>query len=170
MVLLHTIRQAQSALVAITSPEGQAAPNRESLEQFLSQLPDLWRLGEVRPTHAQRDARPRTWRTRKDPFEGVWSDVLLWLQQEPDATAKKSQPWTDDPAQANRKLAGAGAWLGLQGLLRHGSTATALLQPNDEAHSAMSYAGIVVEMLPGRPSVVCTESEVRYSGSYARRQ
>ena len=44
--------------------------------------------GVVRPTHAQRDARPRTWRTRKDPFEGVWSDVLLWLQQEPDATAK----------------------------------------------------------------------------------
>ena len=88
VVLLHTIRQAQSALVAVTSPEGQAAPNRESLEQFLSQLPDLWRLGEVRPTHAQRDARPRTWRTRKDPFEGAWSDVLLWLQQEPDATAK----------------------------------------------------------------------------------
>ena len=88
VVLLHTIRQAQSALVAVTSPEGQAAPNRESLEQFLSQLPDLWRLGEVRPTHAQRDARPWSWRTRKDPFEGVWSDILLWLQQEPDATAK----------------------------------------------------------------------------------
>ena len=40
VVLLHTIRQAQSALVAVTSPEGQAAPNRESLEQFLSQFPD----------------------------------------------------------------------------------------------------------------------------------
>ena len=88
VALLHTIRQAQSALVAVTSPEGQAAPSHEGLEHFLSKLPDLWRLDEVRPTHAQRDARPRTWRTRKDPFEGAWSDVLLWLQQEPDTTAK----------------------------------------------------------------------------------
>ena len=29
---------------------------------------------------------PRHWRTRKDPFEGVWADVLAWLQAEPDAT------------------------------------------------------------------------------------
>ena len=31
---------------------------------------------------------PRHWRTRKDPFEGVWADVLAWLQAEPDATGK----------------------------------------------------------------------------------
>ena len=30
---------------------------------------------------------PRTWRTRPDPFEGVWCEVLGWLQQQPDATA-----------------------------------------------------------------------------------
>ena len=30
----------------------------------------------------------RHWRTRKDPFEEVWYDVLCWLQQEPDTTAK----------------------------------------------------------------------------------
>ena len=28
----------------------------------------------------------RRWRTRKDPFEGVWTDVLGWLQAEPDTT------------------------------------------------------------------------------------
>jgi Integrase core domain len=88
VALLHAIREAQSALAALVSPGIQTAPNRESLEQFLSQLPNLWRLGEVRPTHSPRPKRPRTWRTRKDPFDGVWSDVLLWLQQDPDAPAK----------------------------------------------------------------------------------
>ena len=85
--LLHGIRNAQAALAALVSPE-LGGPQRESLEQFLAQLPKLWRLGEVRPTHTQRPVKPRTWRTRKDPFEGVWSDVLRWLQQDPDATAK----------------------------------------------------------------------------------
>ena len=32
-------------------------------------------------------AAPRTWRTREDPFAGVWCDVLGWLQEEPDASA-----------------------------------------------------------------------------------
>ena len=31
---------------------------------------------------------PRHRRTRKDPFEGVWCDVLLWLQKDPDTNAK----------------------------------------------------------------------------------
>ena len=88
VALLHGIREAQAALAALASPGLRAGPQRESLEQFLSQLPQLWRFGEVRPTHAKRPAKPRTWRTRKDPFAGVWSDVLYCLQQEPDATAK----------------------------------------------------------------------------------
>ena len=87
-VLLHTIREAQSALVAATAPEVQETPRSESLEQFLGKLPGLWRQGEVRPTHAVKARAPRHWRTRKDPFEGVWADVLVWLQAEPDATGK----------------------------------------------------------------------------------
>ena len=30
----------------------------------------------------------RHWRTRKDPFEGVWCDVLFWLQKDPDTNAR----------------------------------------------------------------------------------
>jgi len=55
---------------------------------FLAHLPRLWRDGEVRPTHRTQSAKPRHWRTKKDPFEAVWYDVLCWLQQDPDATAK----------------------------------------------------------------------------------
>ena len=42
----------------------------------------------MRPTHKARVRPPRHWRTRKDPFEGVWCDVLLWLQKDLDTTAK----------------------------------------------------------------------------------
>ena len=31
---------------------------------------------------------PRHCRTRKDPFEGVWCEVLLWLEKDPDTNAK----------------------------------------------------------------------------------
>ena len=86
--LLHTIREAQSALVAAIAPEVRETPAGESLERFLAKLPSLWRQGEVRPTHAARMRAPRHWRTRKDPFEGVWGDVLIWLQAEPDVTGK----------------------------------------------------------------------------------
>lgn len=87
--LLHCIREGQSALAALSSTDSSPqGPERESLDQFLAQLPRLWQSGEVRPTHRSQYAKPRHWRTRKDPFEDVWYDVLCWLQQEPDTTAK----------------------------------------------------------------------------------
>lgn len=84
--LLHSVREAQSALVPTKAPAVRETPSGESLEQFLAKLPSLWQQGEVRPTHVVKVRAPRHWRTRKDPFEGVWTDVLAWLQAEPDAT------------------------------------------------------------------------------------
>jgi hypothetical protein len=86
--LLHRIREGQSALVAIRSGDLSHGPERENLEEFLAKLPELWRDGEVRPTHRSEASVPRDWRTRTDPFEGVWPEILLWLQADPDATAK----------------------------------------------------------------------------------
>jgi Integrase core domain len=86
--LLHRIREKQSALVAIRSGDLSQGPERENLEEFLAKLPELWRDGEVRPTHRSEAATPRDWRTRHDPFESVWPEILLWLQVDPDATAK----------------------------------------------------------------------------------
>ncbi len=88
VLLLHSIREAQSALVATTAPNVRETPSGESLERFLAKLLRLWRQGEVRPTHVVKVRAPRHWRTPKDPFEGVWVDVLAWLQAEPDATGK----------------------------------------------------------------------------------
>ena len=70
VALLHNIREAQPALAAIVSPELRPTPGGESLERRLARLPGRW-LEEQE--HAERKPRvqpPRTWRTRKDPFEG----------------------------------------------------------------------------------------------------
>jgi hypothetical protein len=88
--LLHRIREGQAALAALVSPYGSLeGPGRENLAQFLTQLPRLWQSGEVRPTHRAQPPKPRHWRTRKDPFETVWHQVLRWLQESPEITAKE---------------------------------------------------------------------------------
>jgi transposase InsO family protein len=86
--LLHRIREGQAALAALGSGDLSHGPERQSLEEFLAKLPELWREGEVRPTHRNESASPRTWRTRKDPFEEVWPEILVWLRHDPDSTAK----------------------------------------------------------------------------------
>jgi hypothetical protein len=86
--ILHQIREGQAALAALSSGDPGHGPERESLEAFLAKLPGLWREGEARPTHRSETASPRTWRTRKDPFEAVWPEILLWLRHDPEATAK----------------------------------------------------------------------------------
>ena len=88
LALLHQIREAQSALAVLSSGDLGHGPERESLDAFLAKLPELWRAGEVRPTHRGAPSSPRTWRTRKDPFEAVWSEILLWLHVDPKLTAK----------------------------------------------------------------------------------
>ena len=77
VALLHAIREAQSALAALVSPELRPTPRGESLERFLAKLPDRW-LEEQEQVEGKSRARvPHTWRTRKDPFEGVWCGVLV---------------------------------------------------------------------------------------------
>ena len=87
VALLHSIRETLSALAAIVSPEVRPTPRGESLEQFLAKLPDRWRQDELEASRPEQVRAPRTWRTGKDPFEGVWCDVLGWLQEDPDASA-----------------------------------------------------------------------------------
>jgi hypothetical protein len=85
---LHQIREGQAVLAALGSGDLSHGPERQSLEEFLAKLPELWREGEVRPTHRNASSARRTWRTRKDPFDEVWPEILVWLQDDPDSTAK----------------------------------------------------------------------------------
>src|SRR6516165_5312740 len=58
--LLHQIREGQAALAALSSGDLSHGPDRQSLEEFLAKLPELWREGEVRPTHRNKPSSPRT--------------------------------------------------------------------------------------------------------------
>lgn len=85
--LLHEIRKTQSALVTLSTEGSLSQEQKNSLEDFLSQLPLLWKQGESRPTHQPKPTRTRDYRTRPDPFEGDWTTILEWLEEQPDATA-----------------------------------------------------------------------------------
>ena len=47
----------------------------------------LLRQDEAASSRPQKVRAPCIRRTRKDPFEGLWCDVLAWLREEPDASA-----------------------------------------------------------------------------------
>jgi hypothetical protein len=100
--LLRRIREGQSALAALASGELGSGPERASLEQFLASLPELWRQGDARPTHREAPHQPRGYRTRIDPFEGAWPEVLLWLQEDPDATTN-GRPSSSGPIMNSRR-------------------------------------------------------------------
>lgn len=89
--LLHGIRELQATLSALAKPPGfdhGPIPSYQSLDAFLAALPRLWEAGDPRPNHRSKPQSRHWWRTRKDPFEHVWPEVLGWLQNEPDAAAK----------------------------------------------------------------------------------
>ena len=88
VALLRSIREAQSAVAAMSSSQPQGVPLGESIDRFLASLPNLWQQGEARPTHRDQVRSIRHWRTRKDPFEGVWRHALLWLQKDTDTNAR----------------------------------------------------------------------------------
>ena len=60
VALLHSIRETQSALAAIVSPEIRPTPRGESLERFLVKLPDRWRQDEEAALRPAKVRVPRT--------------------------------------------------------------------------------------------------------------
>ena len=150
VALLRSIREAQSALSAISSPEPQETVSGESLERFLGRLPSLWQQGEARPTHKARVRPPRHWRTRKDPFEGVWRDVLLWLEKEPDTNAKdllaklrKAHPGRFGDAQLRTLQRRVKDWRGVMARkLVYTTPSEPAPEPNEKVELVLAGAGI----------------------------
>jgi hypothetical protein len=89
--LLRQIREAQARL-SLLEIGGQDAPSpvaQPDTSVFVAGLSIAWQNGEVRPTHRKLRQESRTWRTRVDPFEEVWSMIEQWLVDSPDASAKE---------------------------------------------------------------------------------
>jgi hypothetical protein len=89
--LLDEIRTVQQHLAGLARGEVlHVLPHRDAdLDRFLRSLATAWKEGEVRPTHRPGPKPERHWRTRRDPFDGVWPRVVGWLETEPDRTAKE---------------------------------------------------------------------------------
>ena len=98
--LLAQLEQLQKALwrhaVTPTSEQPEAlTPLRFSVQQCTEESvpadglphtsPSL--LKRERKKRSRRTGRPHDWRTRKDPFEGVWEEVTGWLEARPELTA-----------------------------------------------------------------------------------
>ena len=88
--LLSEIRESQRVIaqLEVGAVNAETAQSTPQLSGFVASLSTVWRDGEVRPTHLKRATGPRTYRTRVDPFESVWSQVQLWLNEQPDVNAK----------------------------------------------------------------------------------
>jgi hypothetical protein len=89
--LLDEIRTVQHHLAGLSAGELlHVLPLRDAdLDRFLRSLATAWMDGEVRPTHRAGTKPARHWRTREDPFDGVWPQIATWLETEPDRTAKE---------------------------------------------------------------------------------
>ena len=57
VALLRSIREAQSAMAAMSSPQPQGVSLGESIDRFLASLPNLWRQGEAGPPTGTKCAR-----------------------------------------------------------------------------------------------------------------
>ena len=66
LALLHVIREAQSALASIVSPELRPTPRGESLERFWARLPDQWREEQEQAGGEPRARAPHT-RRQQEP-------------------------------------------------------------------------------------------------------
>ena len=89
--LLDESRTVQQHLAGLAMGERvHALPHRDAdLDRFLQSLAPAWREGEVRPTHRAGPAPRLHWRTRRDPFETTWPRIVIWLETEPERTAKE---------------------------------------------------------------------------------
>lgn len=83
----HTIRPSRQ----ISAPTAWATASKPPIGYTNRLQP---RKSPDRPTSGRHGPHLSTltvayrWIRAKDPFEGVWGDVLVWLQAEPDATGK----------------------------------------------------------------------------------
>jgi hypothetical protein len=89
-------RHAQEAQAA-TCERGEGAAQKGegstyrnvTISEEMAAVMAAWQAESDRRYRRSGKARvPHTWRTRKDPFEGVWAEIEQWLSAEPERTAK----------------------------------------------------------------------------------
>jgi len=97
---------------------------------------------------------PRTWRTRKDPFESAWGELCLWLEENPERTAKSLLHELMDRYPAQYKT---NQLRTLQRRVKEWRARTILTFQDDWVHDEQILAGT----LPGNLGVMKHEPDTR---------
>jgi hypothetical protein len=84
----HAITPTSEQLEALTPlpfSVGQCTEEKVPVDGLPHTPPSL--LKKERKKRSRRTGRPHDWRTRENPFEGVWEEVTGWLEARPELTA-----------------------------------------------------------------------------------
>ena len=124
VALLRSMRQAQSAMATMSSPQLQETHHSESIDRFLARLPSLWQQGEARPTHKARVCPPRHLRTCRIPSKAfVRRGVVAPKESQRDRQGSAGKT-TPSPSRPVRRYSTANAAAQSEGLARrHGDEA-----------------------------------------------
>ncbi len=161
--LLDEIRTMQAHLASLAAgSKAYAAPSRNpNLDRFLASLESAWKGGEIRPTHKGKPREQRQWRTRKDPFEFVWPELVGWLGAEPDMIAKdildrlqKKYPGVYKPGQIRTLQRRVKLWRA------HAARQLIFVDPEPPKSSAATRSPVDSEMLQ-QPEALVSDGDVR---------
>ena len=113
-------------MAAMSSPQPQGILLVRALTSFWPPYPTCGNRGKPGPPAGTKCARLATGVSGRIPFEGVWREVLLWLQKDPDPNAKdllaklcEAYPGRFEDAQLRTLQRGVKDWRGVmaKGLL-----------------------------------------------------
>lgn len=162
--LIKALREAQAELTRLAGRGDvtEPSPAETSLERFLAQLPELWRMGESRPTHRQRPKQVRTWRTRADPFEACGPTFAGGSSKNRTSPARRRSTDFDSGTRVSLPQANCGPFSGAcRVAASYGPTAAGDLEPGTpkrcptEQPSECRRTGVVavrlMERRAGRP-------------------
>ncbi len=82
---LEELSESQEVSPMLSFSAKQCAEEKVPVDGLPAAPPSL--LKQERRRKYQKSGRPHDWRTRKDPFEGLWEEITAWLEAKPELTA-----------------------------------------------------------------------------------
>ena len=88
VTLLRSIREAQSALAAMSSSRPRGTPHGESIDRFLASLPNLWQQGKPGPPTGPKCARLATGVPGRTPSKACGATCCCGFKKTPTPTPR----------------------------------------------------------------------------------
>ena len=108
VALLRSIREAQSAMAAMSSHQPQGVPLGESIERFLTSLPNLWQQGKPGPPTGTRCARFATGVPGRTPSKAFGPTCCCGFKMTPTTTPRTCWQNCARPIRAGSEMPNCG--------------------------------------------------------------